>query len=71
MILLLAILAGASNVPPPPPRVERRAGAAVQIVRGRAITAEGWRPTANRAQRETIHVEPDGSRTLLRLTEFQ
>ena len=71
MFLLLAILSSASISPPPSPKVERRASAAVQIVRGRAVSAESWRPAANSAQRETVHVEPDGSRTLLRLTEFQ
>jgi hypothetical protein len=71
MFLLFAILSSASNSPPPSPKVERRASAAVQIVRGRAVSAESWRPAANSAQRETVHVEPDGSRTLLRLTEFQ
>jgi hypothetical protein len=71
MFLLFAILSSASSSPPPSPKVERRAGAAVQIVRGRAVSAESWRPAANSAQRETVHVEPDGRRTLLRLTEFQ
>jgi hypothetical protein len=71
MLLLLAILSSASISSPPSPKVERRASAAVQIVRGRAVSAESWRPAANSAQRETVHVEPDGSRTLLRLTEFQ
>jgi hypothetical protein len=69
MLLLLAILnvSGA----PPPPRVERRARASVNIVRGTAISAEGWRPAGDPAQREKIQAEPDGSRTRLRLTEFQ
>ena len=71
MFLLLAIMAGASSVPSSPPKVERRAQAAVQIVRGQAISAENWRPAGNSAQRETIHVEPDGNRSRLRLTEFQ
>jgi hypothetical protein len=71
MVFLFAIFAGVSSAPPPPPKVERRAAAAVHIVRGRAISAESWRPAVNSAQRETVHVEADGSRTLLRLTEFQ
>ena len=71
MFLLLAILSSASISSPPSPKVERRASAAVQIVRGRAVSAENWRPAANSAQRETVQVEPDGSRTLVRLTEFQ
>ena len=61
MFYLLAFLVGASSAAPQPPKVERRASAAVRIVSGRA----------NSAQREIIHVEVDGSRTLLRLTEFQ
>ena len=71
MFLLLAILSSASISSPPSPKVERRASAAVQIVRGRAVSAENWRAAANSAPRATGHVEPDGSRTLLRLTEFQ
>lgn len=70
MVLLLAILATASNASPSP-RVERRARAAVTIVQGRAITAEQWRPASDSAQREKIQVELDGSKTRLRLTEFQ
>ena len=70
MVLLLAILAAASSAPPPL-KVERRARAAVTIVQGRAITAEQWRPASDSAQREKIQAEPDGSRSRLRLTEFQ
>jgi len=71
MFYLFAILVGASSAAPPPPKVERRASAAVRIVSGRAVSANSWRPAANSAQREIIHVEVDGSRTLLRLTESQ
>ena len=70
MVLLLAILATVPTVPPPP-KVERRARAAVHIVQGQAISAERWRPAGDPAQREKIQVEPDGSKTRLRLTEFQ
>ena len=71
MFYLLAILADVSSAAPRPPKVERRASAAVRIVSGRAVSADSWRPAANSAQREIVHVEADGSRTLLRLTEFQ
>jgi hypothetical protein len=69
MVLLLAILATVPSAPPP--KVERRARAAVNIVQGQAISAEGWRPAGDPAQREKIQAEPDGTRTRLRLTEFQ
>jgi hypothetical protein len=71
MFLLLAILATVPSAPPPPPKVERRARAAVHIVQGQAISAQGWRPAGDPAQREKIQAEPDGTRTRLRLTEFQ
>ena len=66
---MLAILAGVSAAPPPP-RVERRARAAVMVVRGREISERGWRPATDPSQREMIHQGPEGA-TLLRLTEFQ
>jgi len=71
MFYLLAFVVGASSAAPQPPKVERRASAAVRIVSGRAVSADSWRPAANSAQREIIHVEADGTRTLLRLTEFE
>lgn len=70
MILIFALLAGAPIVPPLPNAVGR-GRATVVIISGQVISAQSWNPAYNAAQRQVVRKEPDGSLTLLRLTEFE
>ncbi len=70
MILLMALLA-TSGTGYPAAKATRNAQARGTILLGSEISAKTWKPRSNPTQREVIHIEKDGRRTLLRLTEFK
>lgn len=66
--LALFLSAAASS---PPPKIAVRAEARITILRPHRASAESWEPAARRNQREIVKKEKDGSKTRLRLTEFE
>lgn len=70
MDIFLALLLSAASSPPPV-RAEARAEARIRILNPHKASPQTWDPAAKRNQREIVRAEKDGSRLLLRLTEFE
>ncbi len=70
MILLLAALSSIAS-PPAGPNVPARGEARVTITHGQVISQGSWTPASPGARRETVIIEKDGRRVLIRLTEFE
>ena len=68
MSLMLALALFAD---PPGVKVEVAARASVKVLRGQPVSKRSWNPQKQPSQREIVKQEADGSKRLIRLTEFQ
>lgn len=70
MVLIYCTLLSAASGPLPP-KVERSAHVTITILQPHRAGIESWNPSARRDQKEIVKKERDGTRHLLRVTEFE